>query len=331
MFDGKFLCTLAVLVATVIAICNFTPGRGSEVIEGLGMLPSMVPRVAKIARQRGSGNTQAIQNQHNSMYTPRAGLAGMVSQAPGISSTPEFFQVPGTFQSNLSPRFANTNFGANIRYNAPAYKNMGVPKTPLGYANAARENYTENYGCAGCNSPGCFSATCGKGGASPKACGVTPSPPVMAAGYANGDFNHVTRKTSNSNPSNMGMTDTLPVGDMTTLNNMGEKIDNVIVYDRFMFANRNSTLRGQGDWIRGDLPIQPCNTGWFQVSVTPSIDLNQGAMNVLGGINNETNNALANMLNSETGTTTISGVNMTTQELASVGAMGNDINITAFP
>lgn len=332
MFDGKFLCTLTALIIAVVAICNFNPSNGNPIVENLAMLPSFVRRPEVLARHKG--NTTLLQDTYNQkLWNNSTGLATNLSSAPGIAS-PEFFQTPGTFQSNLSPRFANTQFGSQIRYNAPAFKNMGVPKTPLGYANMAKENYTEDYGCGSCGGgAGCFAADCAgpAKSQSPISCGAGSAPPNMKADYLNGNAREVLSETIDKHPASDGFTDSLPIGNMSTVNNMGEQLDNVIVYDRLMFANRNSTLRSQGDWIRGDLPIVPCNTGWFQVSVDPSIDLNQGAMNVLGGVKNETAGALANIINTTTGSSTIGGINMSQQELASVGASGNDIHVTAFP
>lgn len=56
-----------------------------------------------------------------------------------------------------------------------------------------------------------------------------------------------------------------------------------IVYDRLIFSNTRSRLRGDGDPIRGDLRIIPK----VQVSinpVNPLIDLNKGAMEQLMGV-----------------------------------------------
>jgi len=331
MFDGRFICTLTALIVAVIAICNFNPSKGDHLVENLGMLPSMVPRTEVLARH--NGKTSVLQDTYNStLWRNSPGLSAGLSNAPGISGT-EFFQTPGNFQSNLSPRFANTQFGSQIRYYARAFKNMGVPKSPLGYANMAKENYTqENYGCGSCGG-GCFAAECGGSSKSqsPKSCAAGVAPPLMKADYLNGNAREVLSEAIDNHAASDGFTNTLPIGNMSTVNNMGEQLDNVIVYDRMMFANRNSKLRSQGDWIRGDLPVVPCNTGWFQVSVDPAIDLNQGAMNVLGGVKNETAGALANIINTTTGVSTIGGVNMSQQELASVGASGNDLNLTAFP
>jgi hypothetical protein len=42
------------------------------------------------------------------------------------------FSVPPTYQSALSPRFSNVNYGAFIKYNIPTPEHLGVPNAPLG-------------------------------------------------------------------------------------------------------------------------------------------------------------------------------------------------------
>lgn len=74
-----------------------------------------------------------------------------------------------------------------------------------------------------------------------------------------------------------------------------------ITYDRFMFANKKSRLRERGDPIRGDLPIIPHNSDWFRPSVQPHIDLKEGAMQVMGGFDNETNNQLSLLMAASAG------------------------------
>jgi hypothetical protein len=41
---------------------------------------------------------------------------------------------------------------------------------------------------------------------------------------------------------------------------------NTVVYDRYIYANQKSRTHGLGDPIRGDLPIVPCGSGWFNMS-----------------------------------------------------------------
>jgi hypothetical protein len=89
--------------------------------------------------------------------------------------------------------------------------------------------------------------------------------------------------------------------DMTNVNMLGTESQPVI-YDRVMYSNIRSRLRGQGDYIRGDLMIAPDNykpgsgghPQWFQVSVKPERDLNPGAMEHLFGRSEELSLGLAN-------------------------------------
>jgi len=79
----------------------------------------------------------------------------------------------------------------------------------------------------------------------------------------------------------------LPVTDMTDIS-AGE--NNKYVYDRtigtigFTSTKIGGRSRGQADFIRGDLPIIPDKSGWFQVSSDPANKLLLGAMNVANGI-----------------------------------------------
>ena len=109
-----------------------------------------------------------------------------------------------------------------------------------------------------------------------------------------------------------------------------------IIYDRYIYANRNSRLRGQGDPIRGDLPITPLNGTWFVPNAAAGNNINQtlqqGAMNVMGGMNNETNRNLANLMNKSSvyTTTTFGGVNVSHQTFPKQ-KFNSDIEFTSFP
>ena len=335
MFDGKFLYTLMALVIAVVAICNFNPSKNNSSREDFLTGISLVAKPYALATS--NGKTTAVQDTFNeSMWSNSPGLAASASQAPGISS-PEFFQVPGTFQSNLSPRFGNTDFGSNIRYNAPSYSNMAIPKTPLGYANMTKENFgtQENYGCDSCGGggAGCFAAQC-LGPAksqSPKSCSAGDAPPFMNSGYTSGDFSEVLEETITDYPASDGITDTLPISTMTTVDSSGAE-KQVVMYDQLIMATRNDRTRSQGCWTRGDLPIPPCSGNWFQVAANPTTMLLQGAMNVLTDVNpNSTTAALTSLINNTTGSDTVAGALVSQQELASFGAAGNDIQVTAFP
>jgi hypothetical protein len=300
MFDGKFIATLIALVVAVMAICNFnTHKTTSHESFGFGG-PSMTWKKDVVV----AGSQQAA--------------------AKG-----DFYSVPGTYQAILNPRFSSVDYGSSIRYNMPSIENQGVPCEPLTFGNMASENYqenftTENYGCGGCGG-GCGSVGCRKGGA-PKS--FHSGAPIMPANFAAGNYNEVLDQTYESS-NYPEINDMIPVGDMTTVNALGETVQ-PIVYDRFIYANRNSRLRSQGDPIRGDLPIVPCAAEWFRPSVHPSIDLQQGAMNVLAGVDNGVTRAMGDLINNASGETTIAGVNLAGMKNMSTGMAMADINVTAF-
>jgi hypothetical protein len=263
---------------SVIAICNFD--KKKNIVEGLGMLPSMAMKPVAVA------------------------------QNTAVKGHP-FFAVQN-FQAQLTPRFSNTDYGANIRYNLPNEKNLAARQNdPLMMGSAVREDF---------ETP----VKCGAGGAG------TPfmARPVMQSGFAAGNFNEVTNEARSS--MDPVTTDQIPVGDMTTVSPTGE-MEQTIVYDRMIVANRNSRLRSQGDWIRGDLPICMNQTGWFQVSANPVLDLNQGALNALAGPDNGSTQAMTAFMNDSVGTTTVAGMNLSNQQLASIGAGMNDVSVSAFP
>ena len=306
MIDNKILITIVGLLAAVFTV-NAIQNKNDETRENFGMLPSFNVKVDRELcgpkNKQGKSTCTNVLNQYHTMVNPQN----------------SFYTVPGTYQSEIAPRFFGGDYGANITYNLPSRDHLAVPKTPiqpLDFANAVsnvQENFSpnkvqENF----CASGGCSTVTsCHKGGAPLSYHGGAP---LMDADYADGNFNKVLGEV-HSKPHNLKATHSaLPVGDMTTINALGSS-DQPIIYDRYMFANRNSRLRSQADKIRGDLAIVPNNNGWFNVSVQPNIDLEQGAMNVMGGINNESTQQLADLIYTTSGNykTTIGGVNMVDQ------------------
>jgi len=222
-----------------------------------------------------------------------------VADSRAAAAKGQFYAVPGTYQSALAPRAYGGQYGAYINYKMPEQKNLAVPSDPLAMGQMA-----ESY-CGSCTSGSCGTKKMMKESFEAPAQDEYPS-----------------------------VTNMIPVGDMTTVNADGETMQPV-VYDRLIYANRNSRLRSQGDMIRGDLAIAPQQTGWFQVSATPNVDLQQGAMNVLAGPQNETTQALTALINQSSGGVdkTIAGVDiaMTPMYAASLSAGQNDIQVTAFP
>ncbi len=340
MFDTKVILTIIGLLVAV-AICK----KNSNIKEGFWGVSA--PRTVKVVREihpAGHGGcgigATAVQNNYQSMLGSR-----------------RFVQVP-SYQGILSPRFDNNSYGAHIRYNPPAYENQAAPCDPLAFGDMASAKYVNKAmrggDCVsgGCGSSlehfegpgsreefvnsGCKGGGCGKGGGCSGGCGFPDcgsgislsSPSVISSecpNYINA-MNNAYDGMSGPVPS-----DLVPVSDMTTLGADGA-VNQPIVYDRFMFANQKSRLRAQGDPIRGDLPIAPCNNGWFNVAVNPHIDLHEGAMNVIGGADNGTARALGELnFAASGGTETInSGVNMSNYHNTRLGAGMCDISVSAF-
>lgn len=272
MLDNKFFFSLIGIMITVFAMCNLNFSSSTkENFWGLGSFAVNKEQVVK----------------HNGR------ISGLQNNLQGHLGNDKFIKT-ANFQSILSPRMAgNVSMPAHIKYNMPDPENMAFnPTNPLDYANMATENYSEQskekYDC----------------GISTTNLGTTPAPP----NYSTGNYETEKAKLFSTE---LESVDSLPVGNMSTINALGETIQPV-VYDRYIFANRHSRLRSQGDPIRGDLAIVPCNNGWFNVSVNPVTDLQTGAMNVMGGVSNTSSNNTAQLVFNSSGNTydTLGGVSL---------------------
>lgn len=188
-----------------------------------------------------------------------ASLSGN-NQAQLKLQTPPVFTVPGTYQSPLTPRFSNTGYGAYITYNLPEKKNLAVdPTDPMMLASMVEKPETKEQFKYPANS----SAT---------------------------NYQKKYDSLTEAPVSQQELLSELPVQSMTT--STGSEVP--LVMDRFIVANLKSRLYGAADFIRGDLPIPPVlpqsdtySTTMFRPSVAPQIDLNSGAMAVMGGAFNE--------------------------------------------
>lgn len=243
-------------------------------------------------------------------------------------SSNTFFQVPN-FQSVLSPRFSNVNYGPNLSGRLPHSAQLGVPHDPLMQQQSSLvEGFQDN------QQSGAYIV------GAPK---IPENPFMINTDVVPSNNNNYDQIKSTIAP--LGATQGWPTDSLANLGSTpfmtpdGE-LKQAIVYDRYIYSNRNSRLRGQGDPIRGDLPIVPINGNWFIPSQanTPQLSLQQGAMNVMGGVNNETNNSLANLIYNATGgaNTTIGGVdmaqtNMSHQVYGAVAAAQGDVQVTSFP
>ena len=315
MLDSKFLITLVGLIITVVAISNtsFTP----TINEGFGGIPSRTVRV-----EREVYASEADVNCGNGR--------GIPFDYHNMDGSLKFIQRP-SFQASLSPRFSNQNYGANIKYNMPSYENQGVPYDSMSLGNMAKEGYNsrnikENYGS------GSTVTQCGKGGANLN---------------SNNDIynsNNISENTSYVKAVNKAYNDTydsvptdmLPEGDMSQTIGADGSVVNNFIYDRYIYANQKSYLRSQGDPIRGDLPIVPCKkSGWFNVSVTPHIDLQAGAINVMAGTDNASNRDLMALMALSSGNSgkglIQGGVDMTQDyTMTGSGGMGRDVSVRSF-
>jgi hypothetical protein len=224
----------------------------------------------------------------------------------------QVFAAPPSMQAMLSPRFNSGSIPASITFQPPSTSNMAYnPRQPmLGVATPGPGQTGSRQGqkafplnrCTGTN----YSGNTVEGFQQPNSMIIGNTPSIIAS--------------AGQNPTAaVGMED-------------GGSAPQPVVFDRLITACRSSRLYALGDPIRGDLAIPPCNSGWFQVSVTPSIDLQQGALAVMGGTFNEQGQNLASLVNMSSGgtTTAISGVDMSTSINTCLAGAGNDVTSIAF-
>jgi len=157
-------------------------------------------------------------------------------------------------QGTLSPCFSTFD-NENIKYNYECEK-QASPQDLIAFSNMVNNNYNIQGNC----SSGCDS--------------VVPEKTKLS--------NEIDKTISET------AEDLAGIGDMNSLNNVQN-----VVYERNIFAIKKNRLRGNADLIRGDLHIVPDNTSsWFNVHGKIN-DLHSGAMNVMGGVCNETSNSLS--------------------------------------
>jgi hypothetical protein len=289
MFDNKFLISLIGIAVAISLFANSSKAKKpteAEIVENWGTNPSQQVKVERVVGVKGSN---------------------------------DFYSVPSNFQSMISPRMYSGSYPANIKYNIPDRKNLGVPMNPLGDrggCDTVPMNPIIDHG--GCDISEGFE----------EFEGYQSSP--VPSGFEG--YQSATPHDISSSKNYPDVTSVIPVGTMETNNGLGE-VGEVVIYDRYIYANRNSRLRAQGDMIRGDLNIIPCQADWFRPSVQPHIDLQQGALNVIAGVQNTTAQQLANLVNYSSGGTmdTIGGVNMSSAYDQCFSSGYGDINVTSFP
>jgi|LauGreDrversion4_2_1035121.scaffolds.fasta_scaffold00325_13 hypothetical protein len=264
-------------------------------------------------------------------------------------SKPDFYQIPN-YQSLLSPRFSNVGYGANLLGNMPNYSMVGVPYDPLMNTPRSLGSCAESSAQKPLNlcqniqmshpevEPYCdgWQSTNIVGGLNKP---LIPHTFQSGSGFSDGNYQETLNLALDAGAS-AWPTSTVQEPNRATVISDDGQITQPIIYDRYIYANKSSRQRGAGDPIRGDLPIVPVSGNWFIPSQanSPSINLQQGAMNVMGGVNNETSNSLANLIwNASGGTeTTIGGVDMSktmmTHQVYGAGAAAQgDVVVTSFP
>lgn len=230
----------------------------------------------------------------------------------------QFVSIPSP-QSMLSPRFDATGLTSSIRYNMPDKSHMASPEHPLG-DHDSRENFTQPPACAagGVGSASAFHAA-----------------PLMNADYVNGNHKQVVDEIIEDSGAPMDgvVSEMVPVGTMESVSPDG-LMDQVVVLNGLRVVNRNSKLRAAGDMIRGDI-VPSCAVGehlaWVPKSVNPNLDLQQGAMLALGGMDNSAAKVTASLMYDATGETTVAGMQMTPSQVSSLSAHMSDVSVSAYP
>lgn len=216
--------------------------------------------------------------------------------AGGARTSVPTYEVPGYRQSYLSPRQSSTGFQSYIRYNIPEEKNLAVRSNdPL----MMKESYCNPVQLANIVQPVKEGFTSSS---------LSP----------NGDVSVQYNKLQQQNQQSASTTvlNELPIQSMAT--SIGGDAVAQFNYDRPVYAALRSRLQAQGDYIRGDVPCTPCLPTTldasscinFRPSVNPSIDLNAGAMGVMGGFggNSSAFQTAELMSRSSGGKNTFSGV-----------------------
>lgn len=247
----------------------------------------------KVDTLTDDGRRSNPQNYQQQLPNPYGGV--------NVAQSSNFYQVPGTYDSTLAPRIIPQGLSGQVSYNLPRLNEMAVePSNPMSIAR----------------------------------CVQTPQPATVEPFFNyNKTVSEVaqTNAIENQDSSSLIASSTLPVPSMVRTHQ--EQTSNMptntptVSYDRFIVANL-SKQKGQGDWIRGDLFINPIlpNTDvnspiWFRPSQGTEV-LNTGAMAVLGGAYNDTNRQTCNLAMHGSGgaMNTMSGVAWTRPEGTPVGA-----------
>ena len=250
----------------------------------------------------------------------------------------QIFAAPPSLQAMLPPRFNSVGLPASITYNLPAEKNLASRvSTPFAENVAGNRMHTAlGFGTATATATGTGATATATTGA-PLRENFTRFDSTGSGRMDQMELNtmepsllvNVVGGGSDTKGKDPVFPNTVGAGDAGGADNA----DNPVIFDRFITANLSSRLRSQADKIRGDLAIPPCNSGWFQVSVNPAVDLEPGALAVMGGIYNEQCQSISSLVNMASGgtKTAIGGVDMSAAIDTCLAGAGNDVTAIAFP
>ena len=214
-------------------------------------------------------------------------------------NVPVSYTVPGNYQAPIPPRMNSNGLESYIRYELPSEGHLAnEAQNPLMIANQVekpnlRENFTPD----------------------DKAFhGDTPKQ------YDN--MYHEMKKEGND------AFNQLPIAGMGNGVSASEENNEFYVNtNRLTFALNKNRLTGLGDFIRGDLPVVPCNPDsnpysntWFRPSARPH-NLLSGAVNVIAGVGNVTSQQTSELQMRDVGSTnnTFGAVPLVAQQNTPVG------------
>lgn len=214
------------------------------------------------------------------------------------------FTVPGTYQSDLSPRFNSAGLNSFVRYNLPPENEQAsYPNDPLTMNHPVQENFESPMELAN----------------------LVEKPEIREDYQSCASANQKQYNDMNQKLIDQGseVVNKLPVQPMNSSASGQDKPDVYYNTDRYIFALQRSRLYSQSDFIRGDIPVIPCNPNnnpysnvWFRPSANPRVDLNAGALGIIGGMGNVPNQQTLELMARSAGGSqpTINGMNVTPME-----------------
>ena len=248
MANGYSIITVIGLIITLILICN-----SENIKEGYLQGYSLGLNVQQSTQQGNALSGSSIIN---------------TTQASPVS----FYSTPN-FQRASAPRFSSVGYGANISYNPPATSKLGTETHQQPTFMALNANITDE---------------------SVKSFAKKMS--ILDKNVTKENYIAKCKQDNNAGPKSISIQgnsadDEFPLAITNKLGNLGSEmgIDGqaipTVFINNLTYSSLRSRLQASGDMIRGDLPIVPCNNGWFNVAARPLQSLQRGALFAMAGKN----------------------------------------------